>query len=85
MISPIEIQERTNHVPLYLRFPKTGSRCPLTGLSRPFLYQLAHDRKIRTVKLGGIPGARQGVSVIETESLLAFIRSQAVNTPQEAA
>ena len=64
----------TNTRPEFLRFPRTGQRCPITGLSRPFLYTLAKEGKIKTASLRDRNKTR-GVRLINADSLLAFINA----------
>ena len=75
-------ETRPEYLPEYLRFPKTGSRCPVSSLARPYLYHLAKEKKIQTISLRE-PGRKHGVSLIVTESLLAYIRSNAGNAHRE--
>lgn len=60
----------------FLRFPRTGQRCPLTGLSRPFLYDLAGRGEIKTISLRDRNKAR-GVRLIVADSLIDWIKSHA--------
>lgn len=74
----------TNARPEFLRFPRTGQRCLITGLSRPFLYTLAKEGKIKTVSLRD-RNKQRGVRLISADSLLAFINSHTTGGPHEAA
>ena len=59
--------------PEFLRFPRTGERCPVSSLSRPFLYQLAKDGLIKTISLRE-RNTKRGVSLIVTDSLIDYIK-----------
>lgn len=60
----------------FLRFPRNGSRCEVTGLSRPFLYDLATRGEIKTVSLRQRNKAR-GVRLIVADSLIEWIKAHA--------
>lgn len=64
----------------FLRFPRAGERCPVTNLSRAFLYSLAGAGKIQTVALRS-GGRARGVRLIVRKSLIDFIESQMVPAP----
>ena len=59
----------------YLRFPKNGQRCPVTGLTRPFLYNLATLGEIKTVSLRH-RGKSRGVRLIIADTLIGYINSR---------
>jgi hypothetical protein len=60
--------------PEFIRMPEgvRGARCPLTGLSRAYLYLLAKQGLIETRQLTHKGGTR-GVRLIRVSSLLAYI------------
>lgn len=68
--------------PEFLRLPKTGSRCPITGLSRTTLNELTLPTKANDyrppVKSVSIRkrGALRGVRLIPTDALLGYLRDQ---------
>jgi hypothetical protein len=71
-------------VPEFIRLPKPGSREPFTGLSRSKLNQLilpseenGHKPPVRSVVLRK-RGAIRGVRLIFLDSLIAYIREQAI-------
>ena len=60
--------------PEFVRLPiGRGARCPYTGLSRAFIYQLIDERKIRSVSLLK-KGCLRGVRLIHLASLKAYLR-----------
>ena len=67
---------QTNTRPEFLRFPRNGERCAFSSLSRPFLYDAAKRGLIKTISLRE-RGRKRGVSLIVTDSLVAFINSRA--------
>ena len=71
--------------PEFLRLPKSGTRCPVTGLSRSKLNQLilpselnGHRPPVRSVSLRK-RGAVRGVRLIATDALLAYLRGELKN------
>lgn len=61
-------------LPEWTRYPRTGQREPITGLSRPTLYRLS-KAGIITVKNLRRPGCIRGVALISVESLLKAIEA----------
>jgi len=68
-------------LPRFIRLPRSGARCPITGLSRTGLNQLvlpcqANGLKppVRSFVLRK-PGARTGVRLIDVQSLIAYVES----------
>lgn len=68
--------------PEFLRLPRTGKRCPVTGLSRSMMNALIlptdennHRPPVRSVVLRR-PGNIRGVRLVDASSLLAYLRSQ---------
>jgi hypothetical protein len=66
--------------PLFIRLPRAGKRCPVTGLSRSSLEELtvpsAANNFTAPVKshVKKVPGAGRGIRLIDRESLVAYIR-----------
>ena len=84
--SPIEVPPRVVTVPLqpeFLRLPKPGELCPLTGLSRSAINELI----LPTPRNGNKPpvksfclrqkGARTGIRLVSYDSLAGYIRAHA--------
>lgn len=70
----------------WIRMPRNGERCTLTGLSHGRLYRLiaASGGSIRTVSLKE-EGQDRGTRLIDPKSLLAYLdRLAASQQPQEA-
>ncbi len=65
-----------NTRPEFLRFPRTGKRCPFSGLSRPFLYDLKARNLIKTISLRE-RNKKRGVCLIVADSLADYIRGHA--------
>jgi hypothetical protein len=88
--APLAAPPRVIAVPIdpeFIRLPKAGDRCPITGLSRSALNQLilacpANDFKppVKSFVLRQ-RGARTGIRLIDHKSLVDHIRAH----PQEAA
>lgn len=62
--------------PEWLRLPKPGQRCPVSGLCRSYLHTLVRDGKVGTVSIRE-RGRKTGIRLINYDSLMAFIASQA--------
>ena len=60
----------------FLRLPKVGGRCPVTGLSRATLNELilGPNPPVKSVVLRK-RGKTRGIRLIETESLIAYLRN----------
>ena len=58
--------------PEFIRLPTRG-RCPWTGLSRPYFYQLIHAGKIKSVSLRP-KGSLKGARLIHLASVQAYLR-----------
>ncbi len=72
-------------LPEWIRIPAPGKAEPLTGLRRNVLYDLVNARAVRSVSIKK-PGAIRGVRLIETQSLLNYLRTLAdQQNKQEAA
>lgn len=71
-----------HQLPEFLRLPKVGKRCPITGLSRSHLNSLilpsaqnGHKPPVKSVSLRK-RGAVRGVRLIPTDALLGYLRSE---------
>src|SRR5262245_57594522 len=62
-------------LPAFLRLPRNGSLCPVTGLSRTALYELCKSGAVKSVVLRRHAGAKRGIRLVNCESLLTFLRS----------
>ena len=67
--------------PKYIRLPRSGQRCQITGLSRSCLNRLvlptrenAFQPHVRSVVLKSRDESNRGVRMIEVESLLEYLR-----------
>lgn len=58
----------------WIRLPTKG-RCPVTGLTRPFVYGLIRAGAIKSASLKQ-PGKLTGVRVVWLPSLMAYIESR---------
>jgi len=59
----------------YLRVPRSGDRCPITGLCRSSIWNLISGPTPRvSSKTLRRAGARRGIRLVETQSLLDYIR-----------
>ena len=67
---------RATRPPVWIRAPKEGPEY-WTGFSRAKLYELARDKKIRSVSIRE-HGQKKGTRLFELESILALIDSQVV-------
>lgn len=68
------MQDKHTARPEFIRLPRPGERCPITGLSRPFLYELIKENQIKTISLRQRNAAR-GVRLIVADSLINWIES----------
>jgi hypothetical protein len=71
-----------HQLPEFLRLPRTGTRCPITGLSRSHLNSLilpceqnGHKPPVKSVSLRR-RGALRGVRLIATHALLEYLRRE---------
>lgn len=73
-------------LPRYLRLPRSGERCPHTGLSRSALNSLILGPRplVHSISLGARHKIR-GTRLICGESLVAYLRSLAKSEPVHAA
>ena len=58
----------------WLRLPRVGCRCKLTGMSRSSILELG-NRGLITIKRIRKPGATRGIVLVSKYSLLNFIES----------
>jgi hypothetical protein len=63
--------------PEFVRLPKAGSRCPLTGLSRTSLVELVEEGAVKAVKLRK-RGSLRGITLMVRESLLGYLHGLAM-------
>lgn len=68
--------------PEWLRLPKPGQRCPVSGLCRSYLHTLVRDGKVQTVSIRE-RGRKTGIRLISYDSLMAFIAKQAEPAKKE--
>jgi hypothetical protein len=69
--------EANGSTPEFLRLPRPGKRCFLTGLSRTTLLELVTEGHVNASYLRK-RNALRGIWLIHRESLLAYLRSQRV-------
>src|SRR5207247_218681 len=67
----------------FVSLPGPGKRCPISGLSRSMLYQLAALGKIRTISLRR-EGNLRGKRLIAVESLRQYLRTLDAQQNQRA-
>lgn len=74
--SPQGGEHTSKHQPAYVRLPKAGEKCVVSGLCRTTLFELTSGSspKVRS-KILKQPGASRGIRLIEVASLLAYIDS----------
>jgi hypothetical protein len=60
--------------PEFCRLPRPRARCPITNLSRTTLEEHIRAGNIRAKKLRK-PGSTRGIVLIETQSLIDFVKS----------
>lgn len=65
------MQEREHNLPVWVRSPKNGPE-HYTGFTRSKLYELAAERKIRSVSIRE-PGQIKGTRLFHLASILQFI------------
>lgn len=73
-VGPLKTDHQT--LPEFIRLPKTGDRCPFTGLSRATLNELilGSAAPVKSVVLRG-RGSTRGIRLIITDSLFAYLHS----------
>lgn len=78
----VGVMNNQTHPPDFIRLPKSGARCPYTGLSRSTLYELLVPSKRNgyrpPVKSKHIrrPGAMRGIRLIYYPSLISYLVNQ---------
>ena len=82
-VQPVEAGEQNINQPEFIRLPKAGQRCPLTGLSRSAMNELVLASEgngfkppVRSVSLRK-PGNVRGIRLIVTKNLLSYLYAQA--------
>lgn len=82
-VQPVEAGEQNINQPEFIRLPKPGQRCPLTGISRSAMNKLVLASEgngfkppVRSVSLRK-PGNVRGIRLIVTKSLLDYLYAQA--------
>ena len=82
-VQPVEAGEQNINQPEFIRLPKSGQRCSLTGLSRSAMNELVLATEsngfkppVRSVSLRK-PGNVRGIRLIVTKSLLDYLYAQA--------
>ncbi len=73
------VTETAATLPPFLRLPRSGERCPVSGFSRSFLncLILGGAPEVESIVIRK-PGKVRGIRLVSTESLLDFIRAQGV-------
>ena len=71
-----DLQEQAGPNDRWVRLPPVRKRCPYSGQSRGYLYELIKAGKIKSASLKK-PGNLTGVRVIWLPSLLAYIERHA--------
>ena len=83
-IAPIAVPTGAVLQPEFIRLPKPGEQCPLTGLRRSQLHMLINEGKVRSISLRK-RGHLRGTRLIVVDSLLGYLRGleaeQAPATP----
>lgn len=74
----LSLPSPTHIVPTFVRLPKSGTRCPWTGLSRSAICELILPARapVKSVVLRR-RGATRGVRLVLLSSLLRFLHAQA--------
>jgi hypothetical protein len=69
----------------FIRMPKRGGRCPITGLSRSSIHNLITSGAVESYCLRNRPGQVKGPILLSVESLRAFVlRNRVTPNPIEA-
>lgn len=58
----------------FIRLPKTGERCPVSGLSRSSLSELIASGSVVSKSIKAKPGAKRGIRLIDRESLVRYLQ-----------
>lgn len=85
-LAEVERERTSADEALYIRLPKPGERCPITGLGRAKLNELIlpnprnkHRPPVESISLKQ-PGQTKGVRLIVKKSLLEFCRKSGLKT-----
>jgi hypothetical protein len=85
-LAEVERERTSADEALYIRLPKPGERCPITGLGRAKLNELIlpnprnkHRPPVESISLKQ-PGQTKGVRLIVRKSLLEFCRKSGLKT-----
>src|ERR1700688_18147 len=76
-LSPVAtdlVRDRSNGLPVWIRAPKRGPEF-YSGFTRPKLYELAANGRIRTCSVRE-PGRMRGTRLFNLASILEYIESQ---------
>ena len=68
------LEERDGKLPVWVRAPSKGPE-HYSGLSKPVLYNLASEGKIRSKCLKTDPGKSRGIRLFQLSTILTFIDS----------
>jgi hypothetical protein len=81
----LSLPSPTHIVPTFVRLPKSGTRCPWTGLSRSAICELILPARapVKSVVLRR-RGATRGVRLVLLQSLLDHLHAQATKELSEA-
>jgi len=71
-IAPIAVPTGAVLQPEFIRLPKSGGQCPLTGLRRSQLYILINEGKVRSISLRK-RGHLRGTRLIVVDSLRGYL------------
>ncbi|HRQ87376.1 MAG TPA: HNH endonuclease [Bacteroidia bacterium] len=82
MREALGVTETGATLPPFLRLPRSGERCPVSGFSRSYsnLLILGEAPEVESIVVRK-PGKVRGIRLVSTESLLGFIRSQGTHNP----
>lgn len=89
-VAPVAAPGETAKIkPEFIRLPKPGSHCPVSGLSRSYLNSLilpteANGKQppVKSVPLRQ-SGAKKGIRLISYDSLISYLRSLPMDTTEE--
>jgi hypothetical protein len=81
--TPSKEYNESQLLPVWLRLPKPGERCPITSLTRSALNELilGPDPRVESVVLRK-KGARRGIRLIRTVDLIAYLDTEAKRQSQ---
>lgn len=65
---------KTNLAPLYVRLPRIGFRCEISGLSRTALYALCKSGAVKSAVVKQ-PGTKRGIRLVNYKSLVSYLES----------